>query len=68
MLRQVVVKEAMSAEIHTTGPEASIAEAARIMIERKVGCLPVVEGEKLIGIVTESDFVRLVAQGKGVTG
>lgn len=61
MLRQVPVKEAMSAEIHTIGPDATVADAARIMVERKIGCLPVVEGEKLVGIVTETDFVKLVA-------
>ena len=63
MLRQVPVKEAMSAEIHTIGPDATVADAARVMIERKIGCLPVVEGEKLLGIVTETDFVKLVADG-----
>jgi len=64
MLRQVPVKEAMSPEIHTTAPETSAADAARTMIERKIGCLPVVDGEKLVGIVTETDFVKLVADGK----
>jgi CBS domain-containing membrane protein len=64
MLRQVPVKEAMSSEIHTIGPEAALTDAARIMTERQVGCLPVVDGEKLVGIVTESDFVKLVADGK----
>ena len=64
ILRQVVVKEAMSAEIHTTTPDAPIAEAARRMIERKVGCLPVIDAGKLVGIVTETDFVRLIAEGK----
>jgi CBS domain-containing protein len=29
------------------------------MWESKLGCLPVVEGEKLVGIVTEADFIRL---------
>jgi CBS domain-containing membrane protein len=61
MLRQVPVKEAMSAEIHTIGPDATVADAARVMVERKVGCLPVVDGGKLVGIVTETDFVKLVA-------
>ena len=61
MLRQVPVKEAMSAEIYTIGPDATVADAARVMVERKIGCLPVVEGEKLVGIVTETDFVKLVA-------
>lgn len=64
MLRQVVVKEAMSAEIFTTTPEASLAEAARVMIERQIGCLPVLDAGKLVGIVTETDFVRLIAEGK----
>ena len=64
MLRQVVVKEAMSAELFKTTPETPVAEAARVMIERRIGCLPVLDGEKLVGIVTETDFVRLVAEQK----
>jgi len=64
MLRQVVVKEAMSEAVHTTSPDVPVADAARVMIERRIGCLPVVEGEKLVGILTETDVVRLVADGK----
>lgn len=64
MLRQVPVKEAMSAEIHTIGSDAPLAEAARVMMEHKIGCLPVVDGEKLVGMVTETDFVKLVAEGE----
>jgi len=64
MLRQVVVKEAMSAEIQTTAPDTPVADAARLMIERKIGCLPVIENGRLVGIVTETDFVRLVAEGR----
>ena len=64
MLKQVAVKEAMSAEIQTTAPDTPIADAARVMIERKIGCLPVIENGKLVGIVTETDFVRLVAEGR----
>ena len=64
MLRQVVVKEAMSEGVHTTNPDVPLVEAARTMVERKVGCLPVVEGEDLVGILTETDVVRLVADGK----
>lgn len=63
VLKQVVVKEAMSGELYTTTPEAPAAEAARLMIEKRVGCLPVIEDGKLVGIVTETDLVRLVAQG-----
>jgi CBS domain-containing protein len=64
MLRQVAVKEAMSEDVHTTNPDTPLAEAARVMIERRIGCLPVVENEKLVGILTETDVVRLVADGK----
>jgi CBS domain-containing protein len=64
MLRHVVVKEAMSAEIQTTAPDTLVADAARLMIERKIGCLPVIESGRLVGIVTETDFVRLVAESR----
>jgi CBS domain-containing protein len=64
MLKQVVVKEAMSSEIQTTAPDTPVADAARLMIERKIGCLPVIENGKLVGIVTETDFVRLVSEGR----
>ena len=63
MLRQVAVKDAMSSEIQTTTPDTLVADAARVMIDRRIGCLPVIENGKLIGIVTETDFVRLVTEG-----
>jgi len=62
MLKQVAVKEAMSSEIQTTTPDTPVADAARLMIERKIGCLPVIDNRKLVGIVTETDFVRLIAE------
>jgi len=59
MLGMLLVKDVMTTDPLTVGPDAPLAEAARIMLERKVGCLPVIEGGKLVGILTESDFVRL---------
>lgn len=61
LMKQVVVKEAISGELVTIGPEAPLAEAAKLMFERKIGCLPVIEDRKLVGILTEADFVRLAA-------
>jgi CBS domain-containing membrane protein len=61
MLNNVVVKEVMSKEVQTISPDTPIRDAAKLMIERKIGCLPVVEGDKLIGILTEGDFVKLAA-------
>ena len=68
ILKQVLVKEAMSGELYTTNPETLVTEAAQLMIERKIGCLPVIDGDKLVGIVTETDLVRLVAEGKPALG
>jgi acetoin utilization protein AcuB len=38
-----------------------VEEAARMMAEHKIGCLPVLEGEELLGIVTETDVLRCFA-------
>ena len=61
MLDTHVIKEAMIDRVHTTTPDASLQEAARLMTTHKVGCLPVVDGSKLVGILTEGDFVKLFA-------
>jgi len=60
-LDMVVVKEAMRTEVQTIAPDAPLAEAARRMLDGKIGCLVVVEGGKLTGILTEADFVKLYA-------
>ncbi len=63
LLGRLQVGELMTTGIASTEPEVDIREAAQIMFENKYGCLPVVEGTRLIGILTESDFVRLLAEG-----
>jgi CBS domain-containing protein len=55
----LVLKEAMKTEVVTITPAAPLAEAAKTMLERKIGCVVVVEGKKIVGILTESDFVKL---------
>jgi CBS domain-containing membrane protein len=59
----VNVGEIMIPDVVTARPDQDIRDAARIMLENKFGCLPVVENQRLVGIVTESDFVRLMAAG-----
>jgi acetoin utilization protein AcuB len=51
----------MSEPAVTIAPEAMIKEAVRLMLEKKIGCLPVVQGHTLVGIVTETDLLRYVA-------
>lgn len=55
------VKDAMTANVYTIEPGATVAHAARLMISHKVGALPVVEDRRLVGIVTESDLFRVLA-------
>ncbi|MDA8234715.1 MAG: CBS and ACT domain-containing protein [Clostridia bacterium] len=52
------VKEVMTAPVHFVHPLDSVAEVARLMYEYKIGCLPVVRGAEVIGIVTETDILR----------
>jgi CBS domain-containing protein len=61
-LEGLVVKEIMSDPPITIAPHASVQEAARLMMEKKIGCLPVLEGAQLVGIVTETDMLKLVAE------
>jgi CBS domain-containing membrane protein len=58
ILRRTRVEEVMTSEVETVEPDTPASEAARIMFENKFGCLPVLAGSKLAGILTESDFVR----------
>ncbi len=58
-LDSVVVKEIMADPI-SIGPGATVQDAARLMIEHKIGCLPVLEGSRLVGIVTETDMLQVV--------
>lgn len=61
LLDMLSVKEVMSYPVETIGPDAPLAEAARRMRERGIGCLVVLDGERLVGILTEGDFVRRAA-------
>jgi CBS domain-containing membrane protein len=61
----LLVKDVMTTDVFTTTPDTPIAEAARMLREQKIGCLPVLEKGRLIGILTESDFVHWVARNAG---
>lgn len=57
-LHVVEISRVMSAPPVTIDPQASLQDAALIMAERKIGCLPVVDGEQLVGMLTETDILR----------
>ncbi|MCK5377497.1 MAG: CBS domain-containing protein [Acidobacteria bacterium] len=59
----VPVVEAMHRDVVTVSPDLGVSQAARILLENKYGCLPVVdEAGDLLGIVTEADFLRLTVR------
>lgn len=62
---QSTVRESMTADPKTISGSAPVSEAARLMASEDVGSLPVVEGDELVGIVTDRDLVvQVVARGK----
>ena len=53
----------MNKEVATAKSDDQLVVAAKTMLERKIGCVVVVEREKIVGIVTESDLVMCAASG-----
>ena len=70
ILGQLPVKQVMQNVVTTVSPDARVTEAARMMAEKKIGCLPVTENDRLVGIVTTGDILAMVtgAQYDGVDG
>ncbi len=62
-LDNLSIKGIMSDPPITVTANTGISEAARLMVEKKVGCLPVVDGKRLVGLVTETDFLKVLAGG-----
>jgi CBS domain-containing protein len=63
------VRSAMSEDVTSVSPSTPVTEAARLLAEQDVGSLPVVENERLVGIVTDRDItLRVVAEGRSGEG
>ncbi len=58
LLSKLQVKEIMTKDIATISLDAPLEEAARIMVDRGVGGLPVMDKDKLVGIITETDVFK----------
>ncbi len=59
--KAVVVKDIMNSTPITIAPEATVQEALNLMKKEKVDCLPVVKNNKLIGIISEGDFLKITS-------
>lgn len=56
------ISQVMSKHVVSVPADTSVRAAARLMMEKKIGCLPVVEGERLVGLVTKGDMLRCLAE------
>ncbi|MGQ9489610.1 MAG: CBS domain-containing protein [Anaerolineae bacterium] len=62
LLSKLTIKQVMSRPVITVTPDTPLEEAARIMADNKIGGLPVVEGDKLVGIITETDIFKILLE------
>ncbi len=62
--RFVPIREIMCRDVLTAAPETPVEDIAKLLMEREIGCVPIVDGTKLVGIISERDFVRM-ARDKG---
>jgi acetoin utilization protein AcuB len=58
LLNKVKVKDVMVRDVITTSEDMPIEEAAHLMMEHKIGCLPVLRDGKLVGLITETDIFQ----------
>lgn len=68
LLDKVKVRQIMTRRPYTISSTAPIEEAALILREKKIGCLPVVDNGKLVGILTETDIIDSFIEAMGVSG
>ncbi len=58
LLARMTVASAMTKSVVTVDPRCDARTAAQLMLEHKIGALPVVDGGALVGIITETDLLR----------
>ena len=65
LLSKITVKDVMTKEVRTVTDDTPIEEAARIMADNKIGGLPVIRDEKVVGIITETDLFKIFLEMMG---
>jgi len=58
LLTELTVEQVMTQSVITVGPDRPARDAARLMLDHKIGALPVLDEGRLVGIITETDIVR----------
>jgi len=57
LMKTLRIKDIMVARVITVNPETALKDAVQLMVDKKIGCLPVVEEDRLVGLVTETDIL-----------
>lgn len=65
LMKTLRIKDVMVTQVVTVTPDTDLKVAVRMMVERKIGCLPVVEGDRLAGLVTETDILMQYCKDLG---
>ena len=65
LLKRTTVDQVMHTRVVSVHPLDPVEDAARLLYEHKIGCLPVVSGDELVGIVTETDVLRSFVELSG---
>ena len=60
LLKSIFIKEVMKKRVVTVTPDTPIKEAAHLMADKKIGCVPVIADDTVIGLVTTTDILRYV--------
>lgn len=60
LLKSVLIKDVMKKRVVTVAPDTPIKDAAHILADKKIGCLPVVSEGTLVGLITTTDILRYV--------
>ncbi|MFF7710216.1 CBS domain-containing protein [Pseudomonas sp. NPDC007930] len=64
-----LLKQKNASEVYTIGPDQLVLDALRLMAQKNVGALPVVDGGQVVGVVSERDYARkMVLQGRSSAG
>ncbi len=62
LMKAIRIRDIMNTKVVTVPPDADLKNAVRLMLERKIGCVPVVEDGLLVGLITETDILLLFLQ------
>jgi len=61
-LAELPARDVMTRTVVKAHPDADLADAVTMMVRERIGCLPVVEGERLVGMLTDTDCLRHLAR------